>query len=117
MTTPLIDMPTLEELGRQLGRDRLRRVASIQLDHGRGLLAKLAALEKPLDPQEVRLIAHQLAGSSGALGMVRLGDTASALEAFLLGGTQVDLQGQVDSLWSLGIQSHDALEAQIIGTA
>ncbi len=111
MNKELIDRAATEELERQIGRARLERVIGIQLVHGRGLLEKLGALGASPDSHEVRLLAHQIAGSSSAVGMTALGDAAASLEALVLSGTIVDLAPFVHALWKLGMESHDALEA------
>ena len=112
MTDSLVDRHSLGELERQIGRDRLLRVISIQLIHGRALLAKLEEHVAQPDPQSVRFIAHQLAGSSSAVGMLTLGEAGSALEVRLIAGKDDGLGSLVQALWALGIQSHDALEAE-----
>lgn len=112
MAEPLIDHELTTELERQIGRDRLQRVIGIQLTHGRGLMAKLAALGERPDPQAVRLLAHQIAGSSSSVGMTVLGNAATDLEILVLSGSAVDLDPLVQALWRLGINSHDALEAE-----
>lgn len=111
MTIQLIDREATEELERQIGRARLERVVGIQLVHGRGLLEKLAALGASPDPHAVRLLAHQIAGSSSAVGMTALGEAAATLESLVLSGTVVDLAPFVQALWKLGVDSHDALES------
>lgn len=110
MTHELIDHEATQELERQIGRARLERVVGIQLVHGRGLVDRLAALGEAPDPQTVRLLAHQIAGSSSAVGMIALGEAAATLEALVLSGTVVDLAPFVRALWKLGVDSHDALE-------
>ncbi len=112
MNASLIDQQAIAELVRQIGPAKLQRVVGIQLVHGRALLEKLGALGPAPDPHAVRLLAHQIAGSSASLGMVALGDAASRLETLVLSGTQADLSPNVQALWTLGVQSHDALEAQ-----
>ena len=112
MTESLLDRNALGELERQIGRDRLLRVISIQLLHGRALLEKLKELCTQPDPQSVRFVAHQLAGSSSAVGMLTLGEAASALEIHLVAGKDEGLGSLVQALWVLGIKSHDALEAE-----
>ncbi len=111
MRKDLIDREATEELERQIGRVRLERVVGIQLVHGRGLIEKLGALGEAPDPHTVRLLAHQIAGSSSAVGMIALGEAAASLEALVLSGTVLDLAPFVHALWKLGSESHDALEA------
>lgn len=110
MTRELVDRDATEELERQIGRARLERVVGIQLVHGRGLIEKLAALGESPDPHAVRLLAHQIAGSSSAVGMILLGEAATALEMVVLSETVTDLAPFVQALCKLGVESHDALE-------
>ncbi len=111
MRTDLIDRDATAELERQIGRARLERVVGIQLAHGRGLIATLDALGASPDPSIVRLLAHQIAGSSGAVGMTALGEAAATLETLALSGTIPDLAPFVQALSQLAADSHDALAA------
>ncbi len=111
MTAELLDFAALHELEAQIGRFRLERVVGIQLIHGRALIEKLAALEADSEPQAVRLIAHQIAGSCGSVGMIALSEAATSLEISILSGTAIKLGPIVESLRQLGAESHDALEA------
>jgi HPt (histidine-containing phosphotransfer) domain-containing protein len=112
MGQALIDFEVTAELERQIGRERLERVIGIQLSHGRNLIAKLTALGARPDPHAVRLLAHQIAGSSSSVGMTALGEAATNLESVVLSGSAVDLDPLVQELWRLGVSSHDALETE-----
>ena len=109
-TEQLLDFNALRELEAQIGRARLERVVGIQLLNGRSLIEKLAALKAGSDPQDVRLLAHQLAGSCSALGMTALSEAATTLETLALSETQADLVPMIEALRQLAAASHDALE-------
>jgi HPt (histidine-containing phosphotransfer) domain-containing protein len=111
VTESLLDLPALQELEAHIGRARLERIVDVQLRHGRSLIEKLAALEPGADPQAVRLFAHQIAGSCGAVGMTVLSEAATSLEILAQSGTAGDLFPAAEALRQLATASHDALEA------
>jgi HPt (histidine-containing phosphotransfer) domain-containing protein len=80
MSEPLLDLPALGELQRRLGSERFRRVLTAQMTNGQDLIRRLVALEISPDPAQVKAIAHQIAGSSGSVGLRRLGGQAASLE-------------------------------------
>jgi HPt (histidine-containing phosphotransfer) domain-containing protein len=80
MPEPLLDLMTLTELERRLGRDRVMKVVAAQITNGREMSRRLAALELAPDAVTIKALAHQMAGSSGSIGLLRLSDQAVALE-------------------------------------
>ena len=80
MPEPLLELMTLTELERRLGRDRVLKVVAAQMANGTELSRRLGALELAPDPVPIKALAHQLAGSSGSIGLLRLSDQAIALE-------------------------------------
>jgi len=80
MPEPLLELMTLTELERRLGRERILKVVAAQMANGRELSRRLGALEIAPDPVLIKALAHQLAGSSGSIGLLRLSDQAVALE-------------------------------------
>jgi HPt (histidine-containing phosphotransfer) domain-containing protein len=85
MSVPLLDLPALDELQRRLGSERFRRVLTAQMTNGQALIRRLVALEISPDPAQVKTVAHQIAGSSGSVGLRRLGGQAALLERTLAG--------------------------------
>ena len=81
MTDGILDQTILGILEQRLGRERVAKVVAAQLTHGVEQLATLTALEQAPDRARIRAIAHQIAGSSGSIGLVRLGETAGVVEA------------------------------------
>ena len=84
MMDALLDSSILDELERRLGRERLCKVLAVQLSNGRDLGQRLAALEGALDRVQLRALAHQMAGSTGSIGLVGLSRQAKALEGAAL---------------------------------
>jgi HPt (histidine-containing phosphotransfer) domain-containing protein len=84
MSDAILDQTILNILEERLGRERVVKVVAAQLSHGAELLETLAVLEQAPDRARIRAIAHQISGSSGSIGLVRLGETAGALEMQVL---------------------------------
>ena len=80
MSDALLDQTILTILEQRLGRDRVAKVVAAQLSHGVELLRELTALEQTPDRARIKAIAHQMAGSSGSIGLISLGETAAELE-------------------------------------
>ena len=80
MSDVVLDQTILNILEQRLGRERVVKVVAAQLSHGAELLQALMALEQAPDPARIRAIAHQMAGSSGSIGLTRLGEMAGALD-------------------------------------
>jgi|GEM_PF-6596744 HPt (histidine-containing phosphotransfer) domain-containing protein len=80
MSVSLLDLVTLRELERRVGRERVIRVVAAQIATGRDLSRRLSALELAPDPALIKALAHQLAGSSGSIGLHRLSEEAARLE-------------------------------------
>ena len=80
MSDVVLDQTILSILEQRLGRDRVVKVVAAQLSHGAELLEALVALEQAPDRDRIRAIAHQMAGSSGSIGLTRLGEMAGTLE-------------------------------------
>jgi HPt (histidine-containing phosphotransfer) domain-containing protein len=80
LSEPLLNLGLLAELERWLGRERIIRVVTAQIVNGRELTQRLSALEEAPEPERVKALAHQIAGSSGAIGLQRLSGQAGALE-------------------------------------
>ena len=80
MSDALLDQTILNILEQRLGRDRVAKVVAAQLSHGAELLRELTALEQAPDRARIRAITHQMAGSSGSIGLTSLGQTAADLE-------------------------------------
>jgi HPt (histidine-containing phosphotransfer) domain-containing protein len=78
--TELLDLATLTELERRLGRERIMRVVAAQVANAKELAKRLIELEAAPDVAQIKALAHQIAGSSGSIGLLRLSDTAVALE-------------------------------------
>ncbi|MDB5359581.1 MAG: hypothetical protein JWO51_878 [Rhodospirillales bacterium] len=80
MGDALLDQTILTILEQRLGRDRVAKVVAAQLSHGVELLRELTALEEAPDRARIKSITHQMAGSSGSIGLTSLGQTAADLE-------------------------------------
>jgi HPt (histidine-containing phosphotransfer) domain-containing protein len=80
MSDALLDQTILNILEQRLGRDRVAKVVAAQLSHGAELMRELAVLEQAPDRARLKAIAHQMAGSSGSIGLTSLGETAADLE-------------------------------------
>jgi HPt (histidine-containing phosphotransfer) domain-containing protein len=80
MSDALLDQTTLNILEQRLGRERVAKVVAAQLSHGMELLKELDRLEHAPDRARIKAIAHQMAGSSGSIGLISLGQTAADLE-------------------------------------
>jgi HPt (histidine-containing phosphotransfer) domain-containing protein len=83
MSDALLDQTILNILEQRLGRDRVAKVVAAQLSHGAELLRELTALEQAPDRARIRAITHQMAGSSGSIGLTSLGQTAADLELMI----------------------------------
>lgn len=83
MSDALLDQTILDSLERRLGRDRVAKVVAAQLSHGAELLRELTTLEQAPDRARIKAVAHQMAGSSGSIGLTRLGQTAADLEMLI----------------------------------
>ena len=77
---PVLDLTTLTALEGRLGRERVARVVAAQLTNGRDVARRLGAFELAPDAAAVKSLAHQLAGSSGSIGLLRLSSEAAAVE-------------------------------------
>lgn len=80
MSDAVLDQTILNILEQRLGRERVVKVVAAQLSHGAELLNALTELEQTPDRGRIRAIAHQMAGSSGSIGLTRLGEMAGTLE-------------------------------------
>jgi HPt (histidine-containing phosphotransfer) domain-containing protein len=80
MAGPLLDLAILDELERQLGRERVLKVITVQMVNAHDLRHRLGLLEAAPDPTQIKALAHQIAGSSGSMGLMRLSDQAISLE-------------------------------------
>ena len=80
MSDALLDQTILTILEQRLGRDRVAKVVAAQLSHGAELLRELTVLEQAPDRARIKAIVHQMAGSSGSIGLTSLGQTAADLE-------------------------------------
>ena len=80
MSDALLDRTILDILEQRLGRDRVAKVVAAQLSHGAELLRELTVLEQAPDRARIKAIVHQMAGSSGSIGLTSLGQTAADLE-------------------------------------
>ncbi|HEV2673435.1 MAG TPA: Hpt domain-containing protein [Aliidongia sp.] len=80
MSDAVLDQTILTILEQRLGRERVVKVVAAQLSHGAELLQALTALQQAPDPARIKAIAHQMAGSSGSIGLTKLGEMAGALE-------------------------------------
>lgn len=83
MSDALLDETILKILEQRLGRERVAKVVAAQLSHGAELLRELSALETAPDRARIKAIAHQMAGSSGSIGLTSLGETAANLEMII----------------------------------
>ena len=94
MSDALLDQTILNILEQRLGRDRVAKVVAAQLSHGAQLMRELAELERAPDAARIRAIAHQIAGSSGSIGLVSLGKTAGDIEMIV---TDLPVDGAVEA--------------------
>lgn len=101
MSDTLLDRTILNILEQRLGRDRVAKVVAAQLSHGAELLRELTALEQAPDRARIRAIAHQMAGSSGSIGLTDLGQTAADLEMLAIDLPEDGLRDAVRRLTSL----------------
>ncbi|HLZ65903.1 MAG TPA: Hpt domain-containing protein [Aliidongia sp.] len=83
MSDVLLDETILNTLEQRLGRERVGRVVAAQLSHGAELMRELTALEQVPDRARIGRIAHQMAGSSGSIGLTSLGETAADIEMII----------------------------------
>jgi HPt (histidine-containing phosphotransfer) domain-containing protein len=101
MSDTLLDQTILNILEQRLGRDRVAKVVAAQLSHGAELLRELTALEQAPDRARIRAIAHQMAGSSGSIGLTDLGQAAGDLEMLIIDLPEDGLREAVQRLTSL----------------
>lgn len=94
MSDALLDRTILNMLEQRLGRERVAKVVAAQLSHGAELLQELTAMESAPDRARIKAIAHQMAGSSGSIGLASLGQTAADLE-LLVGDVPPENLGDV----------------------
>ena len=80
MSEPILDLSILTELERRLGRDRILKVVSAQIANGRDMARRFAVLELAPDAASIKGLAHQIAGSSGSIGLARLSRLAASVE-------------------------------------
>lgn len=80
MSEPVLDLSILTELERRLGRDRILKVVSAQIASGRDMARRFAVLELAPDVASIKALAHQIAGSSGSIGLARLSSLAASVE-------------------------------------
>jgi len=112
MAEPLLHLVTLTELERRLGRERVMKVVAAQMANGRELSKRLGGLELAPDPGLIKALAHQLAGSSGSIGLLALSDQAVALELAAAGADSAALAPPVRALRHCLDASLAALRAQ-----
>jgi HPt (histidine-containing phosphotransfer) domain-containing protein len=91
MTDALLDLSILSELERRLGRDRIGKVLAVQLTSGAELGQRLAVLEEAPDRMRIKALAHQMAGSSGSIGLVAVNRQAKALEDAAMADSEAEL--------------------------
>ena len=91
MSDGVLDQTILNILEQRLGRDRVAKVVAAQVSHGAELLQTLAEQEQAPDRARIRAIAHQIAGSSGSIGLIGLGEMAGTLEMQVLELPQAQL--------------------------
>jgi HPt (histidine-containing phosphotransfer) domain-containing protein len=80
MSEPVLDLSILTELERRLGRERILKVVSAQIANGRDMARRFAVFELAPDAPAIKALAHQIAGSSGSIGLTRLSSLAAATE-------------------------------------
>ena len=80
MSEPVLDLSILTELDRRLGRERILKVVSAQIANGRDMARRFAVLELAPDVAAIKALAHQIAGSSGSIGLARLSSLAASVE-------------------------------------
>ncbi|MEA2830429.1 MAG: hypothetical protein QOF22_1177 [Bradyrhizobium sp.] len=80
MSEPLLDRTILSDLERRLGREKVVRVVVAQMTNGLELIQRMRALEVSPDRAPVKALAHQIAGSSGCVGLLKLSRQAALLE-------------------------------------
>ncbi len=93
MSEPVLDLSILTELERRLGRDRILKVVSAQIANGRDMARRFAVLELAPDAATLKALAHQIAGSSGSIGLARLSSLAAATEFDAPGAAPAALPG------------------------
>jgi HPt (histidine-containing phosphotransfer) domain-containing protein len=80
MSEPILDLAILTELERRLGRDRIVKVVAAQVANGHDMARRFATLELAPDAALLKSLAHQIAGSSGSIGLARLSTLAASVE-------------------------------------
>jgi len=93
MSEPVLDLAILTELERRLGRERILKVVSAQITNGRDMARRFAALELAPDAALLKALAHQIAGSSGSIGLARLSTLAASVERRSPGAEPAALPG------------------------
>jgi HPt (histidine-containing phosphotransfer) domain-containing protein len=111
MSEPVLDLSILAELERRLGRDRILKVVSAQIANGRDMARRFAVLELAPDAVSIKALAHQIAGSSGSIGLGRLSSLAASVEVNALAATPAALPGLAHAMQE-GIEA--ALAALVI---
>jgi HPt (histidine-containing phosphotransfer) domain-containing protein len=109
MSDALLDRTILDILEQRLGRDRVVKVVAAQLSHGVVQMQELAGLEQAPDRARIKAIAHQMAGSSGSIGLTSLGEAAANLEMIIGDLPEDGLPGAVHRLRDLMTASFSRL--------
>jgi HPt (histidine-containing phosphotransfer) domain-containing protein len=112
MSEPVLDLATLTELERRLGRDRIMKVVAAQMVNGREMARRLAALELAPDSVLIKALAHQIAGSSGSIGLIRLSNQAVSVELAATDAESSALVPMVRTLCDCIDAALDALRAR-----
>lgn len=112
MSAPLLDLAILTELERRLGRDRIAKVIEIQISNGRELSQRLTVLENSLDRSQIKALAHQIAGSSGSIGLIQLSEQAVTVELVAPNAGEAELKRQLGDLKACLETSRQQLLAQ-----
>jgi HPt (histidine-containing phosphotransfer) domain-containing protein len=98
ITDTLLDLSILNDLERRLGRERIGKVLAAQLVNGAALSRELIALEAAPDRVRIRALAHQVAGSSGSIGLIGVSRLAASLEDAALIETESELRARMAAL-------------------
>ena len=112
MAEPVLDLSTLSELERRLGRMRVTKVVAAQIANSQDMARRFSALEQAPDATQIKLLAHQIAGSSGSIGLARLSEQAFLVERTADTAGAVELVTLVRELRHCIDAALDALRAQ-----
>jgi len=93
MPEQILDLAILTELERRLGRDRILKVVTAQIVNGRDMSRRFAALELAPDATLLKSLAHQIAGSSGSIGLAQLSSLAASVDQQALAVAPAELPG------------------------